>query len=74
MEVAPVTGGDGVPIEQTCDLHGGVFPADTIILSIQEQVNLQGSQEHIYSSVRWYDTIGVMELHVSKAKLGRAAV
>ena len=74
MEVAPVTGRDGVPMEQTCGLHGGGFSADKIILSIQEQSDCQCEQEHICSSVRQDETIGVMELHVLKAKLGRAAV
>ena len=63
-----------VPMENTCGLYGGGFPADTIILSIQEQSDCQGGQEYIYSSIRRDDTIGVMELHVLKAKLGCAAV
>ena len=74
MEVAPGTGWDWVPMEHTCDLHGGGFPADTICLSVQEQINNQGGQEHICSSVRQDDTIGVMELHISKSKLGCVAV
>ena len=50
------------------------FPVDTIILSIQELTDRQGCQEHICSSV-WRDyTIGVMELHILKAKLVRAVV
>ena len=74
IEVATGTGGDRVPMEQICGLHGGEFPANTIILSIDEQSNRQGSQEHICSSMWRYDTIGVMELYVLKAKLSRAEV
>ena len=74
MEVALVTGGDGVPMEQTCGLHGGVFLADTSLLIIQEQNNYQGGHKQICSSVWRYDTIGFMVLHVSKSKLGRAVV
>ena len=66
MEVVPGTGRDGLPMEQTCGLHGGGFPADTILLSIQEHSDHQGGQEHIYSSVRRDDAIGVIELHVLK--------
>ena len=73
-EIAPDTGGDGVPMDQTCGLHGVGFTADTILLSIQEQSDHQVRPEKICSSVRRDDTIGIMELHVLKFKLGRAAV
>ena len=74
MEVAPGTSGERVPMEQTCGLHGGGFPEDTIILSIKEQSDFQGGQEHICSSVQRDETIGVIELHVLKARLGRTTV
>ena len=74
MEVASCTGWDWVPMEQNCGLHGGGFPADTIILSIQEQIDRRGCQEQIFSSTWQDDTIGVMVLHILKAKLGCAAV
>ena len=74
MEVATVTGRDGVPIEHTCGLHGGGFHADTIVFTIQEQSDCHGKQKQICNSVCQDDIIDVMELHVFKAKLGRAAV
>ena len=39
VEVASCTGWEWVPMEQTCVLHGGGFPADTILLSAEEQSN-----------------------------------
>ena len=74
IEVASCTCRDWAPMEQTCGLHFGGFPADTKQLSIKEQSNQRGCQKHIFSSVWWDDTIDVMELHVLKAELGCAAV
>ena len=74
MEVASCTGWDWVPMEQTCGLHGEGFPVETIILSIQEQSNCGGCHKHICISARRDDTIGIMEMYVLKAKLGRTSV
>ena len=61
-------------MEKTCVLQCKEFPADTIVLGVQEQINRRGCQEKICSSVWRDDTIGVMKMHALKSKLGRVAV
>ena len=54
---------------QACSLHGGGFPSDTVLLSVEEEGDRPSANDEIGLGVVWNDGVLVVEFQVEEAEL-----